>query len=199
MRCDYKRVLGNIRRLAELRTAAGAKTSIAIQYVRTHQNDHEVMAAYDMFGEFLDPEKDTFQDNPSKDFGDTASDTDLYYLPKITAGRPQGCQVFEQQLIISADGRIAACCWDYNLSVSNGGFGDANERPLWDIWSSVARQALRQRILQPHPDDLPEKCSDCIFMYGTDDLPAEGAKIDDPALLSISPYTYTYRFRPKHA
>lgn len=46
IRCDYDRVLNNIRQFAKLRDEGQHKTAILIRYVRTPRNDHEVIAAY---------------------------------------------------------------------------------------------------------------------------------------------------------
>src|SRR5262249_52772878 len=65
--CDYERVLGNIRHFVELRAARSKATGIAVQFVRTKRNVHEIGDAWRMFAEILDPRLDRFQDDISKD------------------------------------------------------------------------------------------------------------------------------------
>src|SRR5260221_12104107 len=96
-----------------------------MQYVRTTRNTHEIADAWRMFGDMLDPELDCLQDDISKDWCDSPGEEGFYMLPKLS--RPvehASCQLAAQQLIINSDGKVQACCWDYNLSVLEVVLGD---------------------------------------------------------------------------
>jgi pyruvate-formate lyase-activating enzyme len=196
VRCNYERVLGNIRSFAAMRDQLKAPTCIAIQYVRTKMNEAEVSPAHEMFSHFLDANRDVFQDNLSKDWGDKPSSNGLFIMPKAKShGKPCGCKLFAEQLIVLSDGLVAACCWDYSLSVSAGGLGDANENSLLDIWNGEKRGSLSQSLATDRLDDKPSKCTSCIFLYKTEVAPLSGIKVDPAYTLSTSEYGYTYRFQ----
>jgi MoaA/NifB/PqqE/SkfB family radical SAM enzyme len=196
VRCDYDRVLHNIREFVRIRDECDSPTIVAIQYVRTYDNAAEVGAAYRMFSEFLRPGRDVFQDNISKDWGDEQDETGLIMMGKLrTKAMGHGCALFESQLIVCSDGKVAACCWDYNLSVSDGGFADMNRERLIDAWRGQRRASLGARLASPRSEDRPKKCRTCVFAGGEPEpLPMSGALIDDPAVASASPYGYTYQF-----
>jgi hypothetical protein len=166
--CDYDRVLENIKAFTRLRDTMGVDTRIYIKYVRTKRNQHEVFDAYSMFNEFLDAELDIFQDVLAIDWGveQFKTNQDIYYRGKIgTNQEPIGCETFDQQLIISSDGAIQACCWDYNLGVSDGGFGNANEADLLSLWLGEKRNNLRNRLFTKELQDKPETCRTCNSMF----------------------------------
>src|SRR5262249_14215716 len=135
VRCSYERVLDNIRAFVMLRQAQKRTTRIAVQYVRTRRNVGELADAWRMFGNLLDPDLDCFNDNPAKDWGDAPGEEGLYILPKLPTPRRQAkCGLAARQLLLNSDGTAQACPWDYNLSVSDGGLGDASYQTLDEIW-----------------------------------------------------------------
>jgi radical SAM protein with 4Fe4S-binding SPASM domain len=200
VRCDYERVLNNLRRFVEMRQHLGGCTQVAIQFVRTTRNVHEVVQAYEMFSQILSAELDLFQDNISKDWGDVPATEDIFYVKKHQErGKPSGCLVFNDQMIIHSDGKVAACCWDYNLTVSDGGLGDANVESLATIWSGDRRGDLARRLSSDDIDEKPEKCKECPFLFEMSPLPVTGAMISDAARVSSSPFGYVYRFPARAA
>lgn len=196
VRCDYHRVLDNIRRFVSLRQAAEAWTHLSIVYVRTEQNRHEVAAAYALFKEFLDPDMDVFHDNPSKDWGDSSGPDGLFIRSKqMTGANPRGCRIFDEQFIIHSDGKVAACCYDYNLSVSDGGLGHvADDGGMEAIWNGDRRNRLGQAINSSEIGTMPEKCRSCVNMYDAQMPSLNDAQIADLDLVSVSEYGLTYRF-----
>jgi radical SAM protein with 4Fe4S-binding SPASM domain len=98
-------------------------------------------------------------------------------------------------LIIRSDGTVAACCWDYNLMVSDGGFGNAAEAPLIELWRGERRRELHGR-LHGQIDALPEKCRNCPGLsLTTGKLDPDLARIDAPATIGMG--GFTYRFPPR--
>ena len=143
VRCDYQRVLKNIERFVRIRNEMSERTQLVIVYVRTRDNEHEVAAAYEMFSRILDPELDEFHDKLSSDWADETQEGDYFRLPKAKGKKVEGCSALENQLVISADGTLAACCIDYNLSISEGGFGNAGQELFNRImaWPKTCRLA----------------------------------------------------------
>jgi radical SAM protein with 4Fe4S-binding SPASM domain len=189
VRCDFDRVIVNARRFAAMRDIGGYATRIAVQFVRTRMNEHQVLDAYSMFNSFLRPGIDVFQDTLAKDWGDTQSPDDIFYFPKKVSDHPQGCEVFENQMIILADGVMCACCWDYNLTVSAGGFGNARDG-LLAVWNGPKRTELARRMRSPHLHEKPEKCRSCLYLFGGEQIQPDLAKMAG----EISPAGFTYQF-----
>ena len=194
-RCNYERVIGNIRSFVELRRARSKSTRISVQYVRTRRNVHEIADAWRMFNSMLDPGLDCFQDDVSKDWGDAPGEDQLYFIPKLSTPLERAdCQLAAQQLIINSDGKVQACCWDYNLSVSEGGLGDATSQRLIDIWHSRKRREILARINADDFRTRPEKCRTCAYNGPTPDLPSVDGSIPPEYLLSSTRHGHIYRF-----
>ena len=189
VRCDFDRVLANIRRFVKMRDAGLFPTRVAIQFVRTRANEHEVVTAYRLFNEFMRPGKDVFQDTLSKDWGDSPSSTPIFFIPKTFGTKPLGCKVFKEQLIVLADGVVCACCWDYNLTVSNGGFGNARDG-LLKIWNGTDRGELAKRLASQNLEDKPKKCRSCPYLFGGERIRPELAKLQG----EVSEAGFTYHF-----
>lgn len=193
VRCDYDRVLNNIKGFVRLRRALGARTEIVIIYVRTRDNEHEVAAAYEMFAHILDPTLDEFHDKLSSDWADEAAGGDFFRLPKDKARPVNGCAALEHQLVISADGALAACCVDYNLTVSQGGFGSAEQDSLIDLWRGQKRAAVAAQLRLGQLGAMPEKCRECPVLFGQEQADFGLAKISAPAAVAGS-LGFIYRF-----
>ncbi|MBP1178471.1 radical SAM/SPASM domain-containing protein [Methylobacterium sp. PvR107] len=201
VRCDYDRVLGNIRRFVAIRASRNlSSTKILLKFVRTQRNEHELIDAFKMFSTILDPELDRFQDALAVDWSDNPSEKeDLYFRPRVKDGvRRKSCEYFDNALEIQPSGTIAACCWDYNLTVSDGGLGEAAEEPLIDIWRGKKRHDLQIAHL-PGGSGLPEKCQSCIIMNEPEPITDDMIRIDPAYLESKAETALLYRMMPMNA
>ncbi len=165
--CDYDTVLANLRNFCRIRRSRAGKVQIAIQYVQTALNSSEVALAYEMFSKLLDPSLDCFQETFSVDWaseGLRKSGVVLVGTQESTI-EPVGCDFVQSQLIVLSDGSVAACCWDYNLTVNGGSLGDAARESLVDIWRGDRFEQLRHRLLGPSRTSKPEKCLRCVRLY----------------------------------
>jgi MoaA/NifB/PqqE/SkfB family radical SAM enzyme len=199
VRCDFERVVSNIKRFVELRREYGGGTRIAVQYVRTSENEHEVADAYELFGEFLDPELDYFQDNFAKDWASPPLHAGDLVRLKISAGARKAatCVRAESELIILVDGKIGVCSWDYNLDISGEPLGDATKRPLIEIWHDSSRQSVLTAMRGPQIADAPERCRSCVFLHEHTDLPVVNSAIADLSRVEANPFALIYRFAPR--
>ena len=197
VRCDYERVLDNIRTFVETRRKLKGKTKVTVKFVRTRRNVHEVKAAFDLFQSIMDPELDRFQDALAVDWADNASSaTDLYYVNKITKGkRRQSCYYFDTGMMINPDGVMGACCWDYNLNISDGGFGNVKEATALEVWRSTKRIELGRAHLVGQDHDLPEKCKSCIILHEPEPLLDSIQMIDRKYLENTSDTSFVYKFK----
>jgi radical SAM protein with 4Fe4S-binding SPASM domain len=193
VRCNYERVLGNIREFVRLRSESANKTRIEIKYVRTTKNEHEVQASYELFNSFLDPVLDQFCDALAVDWSDDPENHTGYYLVnKSTDNRLSECNYFEKGMQIQSDGKVAACCWDYNLNISDGGLGDLNETSVVEVWRGGQRQQLRAKLSDV--STTPKKCQSCIILHHVGSPGDDMMKIDASRLLARGPTSFVYGF-----
>jgi radical SAM protein with 4Fe4S-binding SPASM domain len=197
VRCDFDKVLNNIRAFAKLRDDANCATRIAVQYVRTTRNVGEVVNAYSIFNDFLSPTLDVFQDTPAKDWGDHEGDAALYYIPRTSRNSdPIGCSLFADQMIVLSDGILAACCWDYNLVVSDGGFGNVRTG-LLETWRASKRKKIESLVQSKDKSRMPEKCLQCPVMYEDTGVDASEAKmVGDHVTIGAASFTYGFTKKP---
>jgi MoaA/NifB/PqqE/SkfB family radical SAM enzyme len=162
--CDYDRVLANTRAFVSLRKSLGAKTRIAIQYVRTHHNAHEVVAAYALWKEILDPDRDLFFNTTSRNWATPRLDQGDYIIETLQSSSQEkvACPMLAGSLNVLFDGRVPVCCWDYNVDIVPGGVGDANQHSLAEIWRGQLLEELRQKHARLEFSDLP-RCAGCTM------------------------------------
>ncbi len=188
VRCSYEKVLGNILEFVRLRSTSGGRTSLEIKFVRTQKNEHEVQAAWEMFHRLI-PGAGTLCDALAVDWSDTpAANGGLYAVGKTGSlpRRAQGCSYYSTDMQVHADGKVAACCWDYNLVVSSGGLGDAAKENLLDVWRGTRRAALGKRVNGSLP---PSKCQDCLMLH---EIPQGTPKM--AGYISSGPTSFIYQF-----
>lgn len=197
VRCEYERVLENLRRFVAIRRELGARTEVLVKYTRTDQNAGEVAACYALLNAFMDPELDKFIDTITHSWGqESLEDGTLYNVAKAkpTLFRGGGCGLVNTTLVVLADGRVPACCLDYNFFVRRDGLGSAQRNTLQEIWQGDAFAQLRRDLSQAAQHAIPDLCRRCINLY---DAPAEYPPpmiADERNLLWRSPYNYAYRF-----
>jgi hypothetical protein len=198
VRCDYHQVLSNIKRFARIRTDLRSTTRIVVQFVRTRDNVSEVRQAYQLFAEFLDPARDYFQDNISKDWASmplVQSDLICMHRP-VHRGTHGYCPRFAAELVVHCDGKIGGCSWDYNLDIA-GSLGDINGASVLDVFRGPGRAAVDRAMRSGHLGDKPAKCRECVFLYEPANVPLTEAAIDDLRLVEQNPYALVYYFPPK--
>jgi hypothetical protein len=197
VRCDYDRVLANLRRFVSLRDDLGARTEVLIKYTRTDQNAHEVEACYALMDTFMNPALDKFIDTVTHSWGQQSlEDGTLYNVARSrpTIFRRGGCALANTTLVVLADGRVPACCLDYNFFLKREGFGSADRDTMETIWRGDDFVQLRTDLAQAERRAIPDLCRRCINMYETpDEYPAPMIR-DESNLLWRSPYNYAYRF-----
>jgi len=196
--CKFDEVFANLKEFASVRDRLGSKTCINVKYVRTAKNEHEVEQCYDMVSEFLKPGQDSFHDTISVDWAVEGLASDEAILNRVTdkdvlLKRKGGCTSLSSMLVVHADGRVPACCWDYNLAVNGGrDFGNANEESLHAIWHGQKLAALRDGIAK---DVIMDKCSKCPLLYEKPESEMPRPKIAREELIGTAPgYGYIYQF-----
>jgi hypothetical protein len=118
----------------------------------------------------------------------------MFFVGKVQAGsKPTGCEVFNDQMIVLADGIVAACCWDYNLTVSDGGYGRTSEANLLEIWRSAKRVDMLHKLFSGSTEGLPDKCKTCSNLYDVyNTLDAEPAITDRRMKKTFYGFSYSF-------
>lgn len=199
--CHYELVLKNIADFVAVRKRLRGATRLAIQYVRTKRNVHEVAAAYHLFRELLDPSLDCFQDNISKNWASKDLESSgVIWEDQHNFHQPIPCPMIDNQLNILADGSIAACCWDYNFAVFGEPLGNAREEAILAGFNGTKFNQLRNILNKEGSYHKPARCLSCRSLYLRDELTVEQATITDTRLITISPggFAFTYSFQPRN-
>jgi len=196
VRCNYEKVLQQIKEFVALRDAAGSKTRVLLKFVRTAQNQRELEDAYAMFRVILNPECDLFEDSLAIDWGDLpASDLGYYYHNKVKdLPRRSFCPTFDPSITIQPDGMVSACCWDYNLDVSRGGLGNIAEMTVLDAYRGKARSAFRDALAKGG-DMVPAKCQSCITLHETDPVPEAEIRLGADRIILRTPTGFIYSLK----
>jgi radical SAM protein with 4Fe4S-binding SPASM domain len=147
---DVERAVGNIDALVRLRDAGGYSTAITVQLIHMHGNAAET----ERFLEFCREHgvdrgvvvrlgRWDFSDEKTNELG--SLDTPLY----------QGfCLRPQQSVVVLWDGRVVACCHDYDGIVC---LGDLNRQSLDEIWASAAAVKFRNESQET------ALCRNCAF------------------------------------
>jgi MoaA/NifB/PqqE/SkfB family radical SAM enzyme len=162
--CSYERVLGNIRAFIRLRDELRGTTRVAIQYVRTPHNAHEVEPAIAMWSSILEPGRDCFFDTTSRNWATPALDRSGWVIETVESlgDARVPCPLLADSMNILYDGRVPVCCWDYNVDIVPGGIGDVRTQTLEEIWNASALAAVRQKHARLDFSELP-RCAECTL------------------------------------
>ncbi|TMJ05918.1 MAG: radical SAM protein [Alphaproteobacteria bacterium] len=199
-RCDYDRVLANLRMLVALRDELAAPTKILLKYTRTDDNASEVEACYALMNAFMSAEKDTFIDTITHSWARSELEAStLYNVGKVSATkvRADGCSLANSRMVILADGRVPACSLDYNLTISDGGFGNVAASSVLEVWRGAPFERFRDRLRGPC-ERSPDNCRRCINLYEPPDSYAPAMMTDHSNMIWGGPYNYAYRFTNAH-
>jgi hypothetical protein len=198
VRCDFDRVLSNLKRFVQLRDELKASTRVYLKYTRTNENAHEVAEAYAIMNAFMHPEKDIFLDVISHSWGQKSLDGGTLYNPakkKPSAFKRSGCNLANSIMVISTDGRAPACCLDYNFFLTpKTGFGNVKEQGVTGVWRSDGFETFRDDLANADTRDVPDLCKNCVNLYEPPDEFTPPVLLNEEIMLWKSPYNYAYRF-----
>jgi MoaA/NifB/PqqE/SkfB family radical SAM enzyme len=162
--CHYDIVLGNIVQFVRIRASLRKSTALAIKFVRTKQNAHEVADAYKLFAGILNPWIDLFYDTISENWGNPALQN-VAFAGTQSDMPPKYCGYPDNNLVILADGSVSACCFDYNLSIAGGPIGNVRRQTILDVWRGTSFENLRRSLRRPGRDGKPARCLACGLSF----------------------------------
>lgn len=176
--CHFENVMDNIRRFAFMRDEGDYGTSIQVKFMRTKQNEAELLQTYHIFNEFLSPELDHFQEEYAHTWNEKYMKRKGIALTDINSSKiVRECRMVNSYLPIFRNGDIGACSLDYNHEVLGRALGNVKTESLLEIWNgeefSRMRKAMRRLSKYPFRKGkiiskifgLPQKCQDCYLMY----------------------------------
>jgi MoaA/NifB/PqqE/SkfB family radical SAM enzyme len=197
VRCDYDRVLGNLRRFAMMRDEFDAPTRILLKFTRTQSNAHEVASCYALMNQFMSPAKDIFLDTITHSWAQKELEAGtLYNVAQVDARKfnAEGCSLTNSRMVILLDGRVPACSLDYNFFIATGGFGNVADLTVAAVWRAIEFERHRDALRNASRGEIPAMCKRCINLYETPDVHPQPVMQDERILLWRSPYNYAYRF-----
>lgn len=169
--CSFDTVRDNIIQFAAIRNAMNSSVKIQIQHIRTTYNLEDAPGLYKLLAPHMRLGDELFVGS-----GHSCASRELaqaaHIIHKPEAVRQHSrCPHIEQNMVVLADGIVAACCVDYNLRVpnqmlSNKGLGDARTTPIIDIWNGEPRINLKNAISSGDNTKLPNFCRGCMSLYG---------------------------------
>lgn len=162
--CQYDIVLGNITEFVRIRALLRKSTSLAIKFVRTKQNAHEVADAYKLFAGILNPWIDIFHDTISENWGNPALEN-VVFAGSQSYMHPKYCGYPDNNLVILADGSVSPCCFDYNLSIAGGPIGNVRRQTILEVWRGTSFENLRQSLRRSGRDGKPARCLACGLSF----------------------------------
>ena len=169
--CNYETVLNNIINFAKIRNEMDSPIKIQIQHIRTSYNRNDSTGLYHLLKEYMREGDELFMGTAH-----SCSSSDLAKAEHILR-KPEDhrcekiCPDVERNMYICADGIATACCFDYNLSVTEelcpgDGLGNANTTPVLDIWNGERRKKLKKILASEDIEQLPKYCRNCISIFG---------------------------------
>ena len=159
---NFEKLLENLDIIKDYHHKSKARFSLSLQACLSKENFNQIPLFYKIFMKYFGIENMRFgflsslsaehENNPY--YEDTKIDLQALYK------RNYPCKLLWCQTHVLRDGRISACCRDYNGELV---VGDIKKESILDIWNGNPYNRLREKHLKGEIDDLP-LCRDCYRM-----------------------------------
>lgn len=157
-RDDFDKVIANVRFVSEYRKTLGRKLFLAVSFVEVAENAASFPELKATVDTLID---EVFHVHASNQSGQ------MLNLP-ITPYLPHTCQIPFNQVNITREGYLRACCNDYQ---NNLAIVDLNTMPLGEGWTNAKFRELRRRHLEDKLEGT--LCHSCIHGKRTDVRPLD--------------------------
>jgi radical SAM protein with 4Fe4S-binding SPASM domain len=155
---DFNRLQQNIEMLQQFKEHIAMDAQVCV----SNENFHEIPLFFQVFKPYFryDQFSFGFVANLSAEMGVEENyfhkqKIDLRHLVK----RPIPCSFFWQQAHVLHDGRVSACCRDYNGDLI---MGDLKREGIGEIWKNARYAAYRKAHAQNDEQALPQMCKECL-------------------------------------
>ena len=155
---SYEKVMKNIKEFSEIRRRLGVrKPKIIVDMVETDFNRNEKQKFIDKWQNMADKVSITTLHSWGGSFKDKVGKGDLHRgLKKI---RREPCRFLWTDMVILWDGKVSACCQDYDGRLI---VGDLNKNSLQEIWQGKILSTLRESHLKGQISLVP-MCKTCDY------------------------------------
>lgn len=158
VRGDYSQVVGNVRRLIDMRAAQGSEfpnlilSLVGFDEVRASQEDFEAL-----WRPRLRETDEIFTCSPVTWAGSMPQ-----LAPRVQATEEEleqrpPCRMLYKTLTVYYDGRATPCCYDHACQLE---VGNANETPVEELWLGEEMQRIRRLHEEGRSGELP-LCRGC--------------------------------------
>lgn len=151
----FDRIESGTRKLLTQLTESNHPMFVSIQFINQVQNKSE----HDLFVEKWKPftERNERINLKTKGLTDWGGQFDYSELGLVHKDRsPKSCTEPYRTLIINWNGKVSACCFDYNNKYC---LGDVNTQTIREIWNAEPMKLLRKSFSDSKPVGICGSCS----------------------------------------
>ena len=152
---NFENLISNIKLLHETKIRLGSKLKIICGMVLMECNQEHLSAFKTLFKPFADD----YLISKATNLGGKLKDSNDIKAHGITKPRP--CRLLWDRIIINYDGKITACCVDFDADLV---YGDYNNSTLLEIWNNEIIQTWRENHFTGKVAMMP-LCCDCNAPY----------------------------------
>lgn len=152
---NFDILLGNIKHLRRRRDELGSKLKIICGMVLLDENKNKVSAFKELFGSIAD---DFLVANAANIGG---KNREISCDESFDFDKPKLCHMLWDAIVVNYDGKITACCIDFDAELV---YGDYNSDCLLDIWNNDIMQKWRNGHLSGDTKSIP-LCNKCDAPY----------------------------------
>lgn len=154
----YERVMKNVKEFIEIRNKMNKKKPfIVVDFIVTELNREEIKIFFNEWKNIVDRVNITTLHTWGGLFKGKAGKEKFHFLnPKL---KREPCRFLWTDMIVNWNGRVSACCQDYEAKMM---VGNAATQSLKDIWQGKVLNELRKKHLSGQMNNIP-LCSKCDY------------------------------------
>lgn len=158
----FETLMNKVQLLRETRDRLGSKLKIICGMVLMERNQEHLST----FRTLFEPIADDILISKVTNLGGKYKDTDDIASRDAIKSRP--CRLLWDRIIINYDGKITACCVDFDADLV---YGDYNNSTLLEAWNNEVIHAWRENHLTGRVETMPLCCDcDAPYIFDTDNL-----------------------------
>lgn len=157
---DYEKLLTNMRLIKQKRDALKFNTKLSIGIILTKNNIFKKQQYIDIYGKYVDEIIFSLISNQA---GHITQNEYIKLKPseiKIP-NRWKPCRQLWDRIVVTYDGKLVACCIDFNANLQ---YGDFNNSDLLLEWNNKTMQAYREEHIN-HKFNTMKLCKHCDSPY----------------------------------
>lgn len=154
----YDKVMKNVKEFISIRNRLGKKKPfVIVDLIETEFNKNETKPFIKRWKNLADKVNITTLHTWGGSFKDQAGEEKFHFKNQKIIREP--CRFLWTDMVINWDGRVSACCQDYEANMV---VGDINKTSLKEIWQGKTLESLRENHLQGNYSKIP-MCNFCDY------------------------------------